>query len=123
MINLYLHIPEELYSDRVVDEVCSYLQGNRGFQESDIVVTDPDGNNVFCINLGDDYTPRLDISAEIVGVEHIPGYVNFYLGEENNSGIKTRSKNDLLNRISRRIDELVDEVCNVFNITLEAEND
>ena len=119
MINLYLKIPNENDTNKFVDNVCEHLKGNDAFINNDIVVTNADINNVFCISLGDDYSPRLDVSAEIVGVEQVPPYVNFYLGENGFSGQKAISKKNLLDRISDRIDEMIEDGIIEIDVTLE----
>ena len=121
MINLYLKVPETVKAENMVNTVCSHLVGNRGFVENDIVITNPDNNNVFCISLGDRYSNILEISAHICGVT-IKENVQYYLGEENSSGQKANSKEHLLNMISNRIDELLEQDVNMIDITLGYES-
>lgn len=109
MVNLYLK--SESIEDAVnfTYNICKYLKGNRAFKEDDIVVTDTDTNGVICISLGDDNTSHFDVSAEVVGTVAYETDATYYLSEENSTGIKVYSKRDLLDRLSVRIDEILEE--------------
>ncbi len=118
MVNLYLKSENVEDPTNLAYKICEYLKGNRGFEEDDIIVTNPDKNGVLCISLGDDNTAAFDISAEVVGTVAHESNVEFYMSEENSSGILTMSKNDLLNRLSDRIDELVSEGIDTVEVLL-----
>ena len=109
MVNLYLKADGVENAVELTYNICDYLKGNEAYVNSDIVVTDPDTNGVVCVSLGDDNTPSLDISTMVVGVKVNQPEVCYCLSEENSTGQYAMSKNDLLKRLSQRIDEIIDE--------------
>ena len=109
MVNLYLKSESIEDAVNLTYNICNHLKGNRAFKENDIVVTDPDENGVTCISLGDDYTSHFDISADVVDTVVYETDATYYLSEENSTGIKVYSKKELLDRLSSRIDEILEE--------------
>ena len=101
MVNLYLKSESVEDAVNLTYNICNHLKGNRAFKENDIVVT--------CISLGDDYTSHFDISADVVDTVAYETDATYYLSEENSTGIKVYSKKELLDRLSSRIDEILEE--------------
>lgn len=109
MVNLYLKTENAEDAVNLTYNICDYLKGNEAFINSDIAVIGPSTDGVICVSLGDNNTPSLDVSASIVNVTINEPEICYYLSEENASGQYTMSKNDLLKRLSQRIDEIIEE--------------
>lgn len=121
MVNIYLKNTSQISRDtkRIVYSICEYLQGNEGFMNNDIVVTDPDANGVFCISLGDDNTPEMNVSAVISGIKRDPNKSKYFLSTPGGSGITAMSKADILRRISNELDDMEEKGIEFVDITLE----
>ena len=114
MVNLYLKSKNVEDAVNLTDNICKNLKENRAFKENTIVVGIING--VTCITLGDNYTSHFNISAEVVETEACENDGTYILSEPNSSGIVVHNKKELLDRISDRIDEIIEERGNLDDI-------
>lgn len=107
MVNLYLKSESVEEAADLTYNIGKHLKENRAFKENNIVVGDVNG--VTYISLGDDYNSHFNISADVVKTEVCENDGTYYLSEPNSSGIVVHNKKELLDRISARIDEIIEE--------------
>lgn len=107
MVNLYLKTESVEEAVDLANNISKYLKESRAFKDNSIVVSDING--VTCISLGDVEASHFNISAEVVETEACENDATYYLSEPNSSGITVHNKKELLDRISTRIDEILEE--------------
>lgn len=106
MVNLHIRvINDEEAAANLVYSICDHLAGLKAFRDNTILVPDAD-KDMILISLGEG-NDVLDIYADHVSDVSYTNTPDFYLCEENASGIKVNSKQELLDRISKRIDEIL----------------
>ena len=106
MVNLYIRvINDEEAAANLVHSICEHLAGLEAFNDNTILVPDAD-EDMITISLGKG-NDVLDIYADHVSDVSYTNTSDFYLSEENASGVKVNSKQELLDRISKRIDEII----------------
>ena len=109
MVNIYLKIdPSNVEPSDLVYSICEHLSGTKAFQDNEIFVPEPNGNSIH-IGLGEESNDVLDIVATYENSVPYKLTGGFYLSEENSTGIEVSTKKELLERISDRIDEIIND--------------
>ena len=108
MVNIYFDVNENENADQVVYDICKHLAGTEAFINDEIFIPDAEENSIL-ISLGKESQEVLEINAVLTDALAYRKSPLYYLSEENATGIKLTSKKDLLQRLSRRIDEIIKE--------------